>query len=139
MEGIVKDYFDSEINPDTHIYLYAKKVYEWTDPIQDLKKIIGSLYLLEPTCITDEEVADVLLNLTINKLVELERVEEVSKMIMECNPSNIKNRNEKYTESVFLNRIVLQCLLKLRFMCLEDIGELGPPDVEILLVKQETK
>lgn len=55
-------------NPDTHIYLYAKKWYKRGNVLDDLKKIISKRSLIEEQFINNTDILDVLLSIIFDEI-----------------------------------------------------------------------
>lgn len=112
----------------THIYLYAKRIYKWSENIiEDLKKVLGATYLLEVSLITDEEVVRAITSFTIMTLIDYNK----SSMIKDIIP--IFEFKEQINIFDYRVKILENCLQKLRFIKVENLGK---PNVTILPVNQ---
>lgn len=119
------------MNPNTHIYLYAKGHYVKTDIVKDLKKIIGKRCGIVHTCVSLENVLSILLNIAYDCLEKNGHMKhlfvEFMKNMYTTNLWKIGAKNTVCMEEI----ILYNCLSQIAMV--EVIGlDLGEPDSNLL-------
>lgn len=134
-----------QINPNTHIFLYAKHWYKENDIEEDLKVIVGNAYYLEPRLLSTIDIAKALVKITIEQILHSDTgnksdKEEISgkfsELIWDIHPHNrwVVGGNE---EESFELSVIRKCLSILRLISVKDIKNLGIADPNLLPLKNK--
>jgi hypothetical protein len=119
------------MNPNTHIYLYAKGWYKQSNVIDDLKKILGNRSGIEPKYITQKDILAVLLELSFQHIIKSGNPEHsfytFATYIL---PEDAWKAGVKPGDSTIV-ALVKSCL---SILCLTEVNglDLGKPDETLL-------
>jgi hypothetical protein len=103
-----------KVNPDTHIWLYAKNWYKKTDIIEDLKVIMGKRCALYPEQVKQKDIEIILLDIMYHHI-------------------NNEYRFNDFVLSCVEDGVIKTCLSFMAITEVKDIeGGIGEPDYNIL-------
>jgi hypothetical protein len=128
------------INPNTHIYLYAKGHYQKTDNvIDDLKLIISNRNKIPIEHISKIYVINILLKITYFHISnKFNSISLFSDFVISLAPENHWKISSKKLE--IHEAIIYKCLSILRSVKVVDMPDtLGNPDPDILPLRRENK
>ena len=122
------------MNPDTHIYLYAKGHYEHRDVIDDLKKIFGKRCGLNYKYIQIEDILRLLLKIVYKHMEESKNIQlQFIEFAMDMTVQNLWKINADITFCVE-EIIILNCLSKIAMTNVTnlDLGDVDPAITQLL-------
>lgn len=122
------------MNPNTHIYLYAKGHYAKNDIIDDLKIIMGHRSMISPENIQMDDIWNVISSLTFKHIVESGNPENsFQQFVLKLMPWDNKIIYNEFWKNLFSS-----CLSILRFVRVENL-DLGKADSNILPLSDSIK
>jgi hypothetical protein len=123
---------EKKVNPNTHLFLYAKYQYQRGNIWNDLKKIVGKKLLIYSYLVSDIDVVNVLLEVAINQIILMgEPKDPFLDFIVHLHPENRWEIGGNSEES-FNMGVIRKCLSILKHTELKYISDLGKPDPDIL-------
>jgi len=132
------------INKYTHIILYAKNWYKITDVINDLKIIIGKVFLLDPEHIDINSIATCLLEMVINQILSIpikndfdkdNAFRAITNIVWDLHPNNRWKVGGNDEESLEMG-IIRKCLSVIKLTSVKDMDTIGKPDPCILPLRE---
>jgi len=122
------------MNPNTHIYLYAKGHYEHRDVVDDLKKIVGKRCGLDYKYVSIENILNLLLKIVYKHFEETENIQhQFSYFVMNMTTPNLWKINADTTHTIE-EIIMLNCLSRIAMVEVTnlDLGDVDPIITKLL-------
>lgn len=132
------------INKYTHIILYAKNWYKITDVINDLKIIIGKVFLLDPEHIDINSIATCLLQIVVEQIINIpikndsdkdNVFRKITDLIWSLHPKNRWWVGGSEEDS-FEMGIIRKCLSVIKLTSIKNLDSVGNPDPNILPLRE---